>query len=243
MGSSPTKGTINIEMTTSKIFFKNEVVEISWSNTRALEELLKYQKSASIEISTRLVQFKIDYFLKNNIIEKDQHILDIGSGIGLEDLFLQKYTGNNFYLLDKDENTLSSDYKFFDSNYAFYNNKECTLDAIKTSNLDINKFKFLTPEDPWDISFDVIMSNSSWCWHYPFETYWEKVKQHLKTGGKLYIDISHQALRNTPNLIKIISEELRSTPQISFYKNHHVESDFLIWKDGYFGIAALWSKQ
>lgn len=221
-------------------------INVCWSNETQLLDLLSLQKpSESLDFCTELVQQKINFFIEKKVFVKDSFptVIDIGSGIGMEDLFLQPYTKGTFYLLDKDEIT-NQPYNAFNLNYSFYNNKTCTIDAIKTSGLDINSFKFLTPDDVWPVTFDIIMSNSSWCWHYPFEVYWKKVKSSLKPNGKLYLDISNRALEHSPTMIHEISESLQSSPDVFLYKKHNAKDRRnLLWKNGYFGIGALWSKK
>jgi hypothetical protein len=62
------------------------------------------------------------------------------------------------------------------------------------------------PEDT-----DLIMSSYSWCFHYPKETYWQKVRDSLKTGGKLFLDVR---LLQDRNMIQEINEEFKSLPTL-----------------------------
>jgi SAM-dependent methyltransferase len=145
-------------------------------------------------------------------------ILDIGSGIGVIDFFAYQYLERcaKFYLLDGDLRTRVHGNPIYSSNsvdHGFYNNRSVSKDIINSSGFDSNDFVFLEPNDAkWpNIQFDMISSYASWCWHYNFETYWSRVKDHLKVGGKLITSISEYAEKES-NIIETISKEFNSQP-------------------------------
>jgi len=227
-----------------EISIDNQPFSIEWSDPETFWTLTTLQKRLSDKVSVeRFFTRSINFLLEHNIFKKDPDatVLDIGSGIGTVDLFLQQYTGSTFHLLDKDLNENLEEYEFYSKDYKFYNDRKCTVDAIETTKLDFNKFALLDPESEL-ITYDVITSYGSWCWHYPLEVYWNKVKNNLKSNGKLYLDISTYAMANNPNLIKIISEWYNCEPVISRYTRDHRTSDpDLLWKDGSYGFNAIWT--
>jgi hypothetical protein len=140
--------------------------------------------------------------------------VDIGSGIGVKDLLLYSYVPNSkFYLIDSE----GWDEAFavsippnicYSNDYPIYNSWAPTKDAIATSNFDSSRFVIQDPSMEFPDA-DVVFSQLSWCFHYPKETYWDRVMSCLKTGGQLQLDVRILADRD---IIGEISEELKSKP-------------------------------
>jgi len=142
-------------------------------------------------------------------------IIDIGAGVSVGDLLYAKYNPESkFILIDKDEENFQEGL-CFSPNYCFYNTWSPVLDCIKTENLDSTRFNFSDGTDEWPES-DCITSFFSWCFHYPKEIYWEKVKNSLKIGGKLALDV--RILRDR-DVVEEISDEFRSKPKFIEYPN------------------------
>jgi SAM-dependent methyltransferase len=147
----------------------------------------------------------------------DPKILDIGSGIGILDFLAYQYLGNTgkFYLLDANKRTRFSNKNIYSTSsvgHGFYNSHSVSKDIIKSTEFDPDNFIFLDISDTWpNIEFDLITSFSSWCWHYPLDTYWAQVKKHLKVGGKLVLTISASDDKNS-NAVNTISSEFNSDP-------------------------------
>lgn len=120
-------------------------------------------------------------------------VLDIGSGIGIFDLYLsQIFPDTKFYLLDKSKLDSIIGYKIFVDDikdYGFYNNWDVTKDGIKTSGLNQDNFIFLDPSDNIPSNIDAIISTYSWPWHYPLNTYWDRIKDNISSNGKLFLDV------------------------------------------------------
>ena len=142
-------------------------------------------------------------------------IIDVGSGIAVVDLLLYSYLPNSsFYLVDQAQDDiedlrLSLPHTPYTINYPTYNSWRTIEDAIKTSNFDPNRFKFLNLNDAFPKDVDCVTSYLSWCFHYPKEVYWDKAMSSLKTGGKLILDVRPLHDRN---VIEEISDELKSKP-------------------------------
>ena len=67
---------------------------------------------------------------------------------------------------------------------------------------------------------DIVTSAWSWCWHYPFEVYADKLLKSLKIGGTLMLTMQNPPdLRDVP---KKISELLGSEP--IYYERHHIST-------------------
>jgi SAM-dependent methyltransferase len=142
-------------------------------------------------------------------------VVDIGCGVAISDLLLYSYIPNSkFYLVDKDgewPSNLDPAAVSYTKSHPHYNSWTPIHDAIKTSSFDKDRFHMLSPTDELPEDTDLIMSSFSWCFHYPKETYWEKVRDSLKTGGKLFLDVR---LLNDRNVIGEISEEFKSLPTL-----------------------------
>lgn len=136
-------------------------------------------------------------------------VVDIGSGIAVVDLLLANYLpSSKFYLIDKEGFKFEQGI-YFDKDYPEYNSWGPVLDAISTTGLDKDRFVFQTPDQTFPKDVDAVTSYFSWGWHYPKDTYWERVKESLKVGGKLIMDI-----RFLPDqdVVGEISEEFKCEP-------------------------------
>jgi SAM-dependent methyltransferase len=201
---------------------KNVNFSFSWSNFSELKKYVSFQHGFDSKLPddvflqklTNKIQSYCDIYLRF-IPVNSKKIISVGSGASTFELILSKYCiDSKIFLLDKSEIILGFGEKensFSESNsQGFYNSWEVVHDAIKTSNLNSNSFAFLDPEDDWDEDIDVVISLASWCWHYPFEFYADKLLKSLKIGGSLILEI-----QNTPDfrdVPKLISELLGSDP-------------------------------
>jgi hypothetical protein len=178
---------------------------------------------------TNVTQTSFNNYI-NFISPSNKKIISVGSGISTVELIISQYaTESQIFLLDKSELSRGPD-KVYDkesyfsetNNHGFYNSWDVVKDAIKNSDLNSSRYVFLDPIDDWPIDVDVIMSLYSWCWHYPFEVYSEKMLNSLKIGGTLILEI-----QNPPNfrdVSKQISELLGGDP-IFLQKKYIKQSD------------------
>ena len=143
----------------------------------------------------RQEEWNRNYDLGAYELPENANVLDVGSGIGINDLILYNYDKTcKLNMLDRDvgwQNLKGMSPEFlngYNEDYIFYNSRNITSHAISCNGYDPNRFNYMTPEDEWE-EYDLIISNWSWAWHYPLETYWEKAYNHLKPGGKLILDV------------------------------------------------------
>lgn len=157
-------------------------------------------------------------------LKNDAVILDIGSGVSVIDLLLSKYLPEStFYLLDREGFNFKPGI-YYDENYPKYHNWQPVVDCIQTSGLDAQRFTFMTPETKWPDQLDAVTSYFSYCWHYPKETYWDRILCSLKIGGKLVLDIRHIKNRD---VIGEISEDMKSLPEAHWFEDkipEHVDA-------------------
>jgi 16S rRNA G527 N7-methylase RsmG len=120
-------------------------------------------------------------------------IVDIGAGNSLIDILINiKFADKKFkFILVDSDNTypgvLSAN--FYEDGYATYNNWSFLENAIKSNNMDSSSFVTKAPDDVWsDQQVDFVFSLASWCWHYPVDTYIDKVDSLVKQGGYLHVN-------------------------------------------------------
>jgi SAM-dependent methyltransferase len=136
--------------------------------------------------------------IKDYLPKTCSSILDIGCGVAGIDVFLSEHYKDKqpiFYLLDKTsiENPIFYDFK---PKGAFYNSldaakamlirngtpERCVHLAEATDNNDIDI----------DCKVDLVISLISWGFHYPVETYLDKVYDILIEGGSVIIDVRRE---------------------------------------------------
>jgi len=132
------------------------------------------------------------------LLKKCNSILDIGCGVAGIDVLLSKHYDNpKLYLLDTD---FKNDVVYgFGNKKSFYNSLSATKNMMDFNNvlnyhiLDFNhELKNLE-------NIDIIISTLSCGYHYPVDTYLEKINKILSKNGILIIDIRE----NTDGIKKI----------------------------------------
>lgn len=160
--------------------------------------------------------WKLNHHLGVYDIPADAKVLDIGSGVAVIDLLLAaQFPNSKIYLLDKEEMNLEKDV-YYSDNYFFYHSWKPVIDCINTTKLKVDSINILNISDNWPDNLDMITSYFSWCMHYPKETYWSKVIDHLSPTGKLVVDVRNLNDRDTVNEI---TEELKVYPKKFALKN------------------------
>lgn len=157
-------------------------------------------------------------------LKDDAVIVDIGCGVAVVDLLLSKYLPQSkFYLLDREGFNFTAGI-YYDQDYPKYHSWEPIRDCINATDLDPNRFTFMSPDSDWPEQVDAVTSYFSYCWHYPKETYWNKVLNSLKIGGKLILDVRHLSDRD---IINEISEDMKSQPIAHWFEDkipEHVDA-------------------
>lgn len=227
-----------IEINTS-----DQTLTVAWSDMSLFRKYLNIQRSVLTpngDITNRPVNFiqgpdiirNVQLFYLNywdklrqlkvyDNLPKNPVILDIGSGMGILDFLAYQYLGNagQFYLVDHEEYTIPPD--IYSESYNYYHSWAVTRDIIATSNFNPDNFIFVDNTE-WPNDIDMITAWGSWCWHFPRSTYWDKVKTHLKVGGRLVVEVSqaltreNKAEESAKELIDAISEEFQCIPD-KFY--------------------------
>jgi hypothetical protein len=204
-------------------------LKIKWNDLNALAEYATLQSGlfgGAAEVITKELffskfpdwsqrQWDHRHSLGATNLPDNSVIIDVGSGIAVQDLLLHIYLPNStVYLLDKNQSEFKQGI-YYSENYPFYNSWGPVLDAINSSEFDKDRFQFLDPTDAWPEA-DCITSYYSWCFHYPKETYWNKCLESLKLGGKLVLDVR---LIHDRDIVAEISDEFGSMPSVFEYIN------------------------
>jgi SAM-dependent methyltransferase len=210
-------------MTSIKIYNNTNLVTLQWNNFHELRTWSSLQLGryyfhdmlSDIEFVVKLTertQYNWNRISSKFNLTNMLKIVDVGCGVAFFDLIASQINQQaTFFLVDKSENTLIKGGPDYQQIHGHYNNWDVVYDCINSSGLDKDRFVTIDPSDPWPSDIDLVLSTYSWCWHYPKETYWDKVIKNLKIGGILAVDI-----RNLPdrNVIQEISEEFGNNPII-----------------------------
>jgi SAM-dependent methyltransferase len=234
-------------------------LKIQWSDVADLAKYASIQSGRYLENNNDLLNLHKTHFLNWNQTFWDQRqnigtfdlpnnarILDIGAGASVVDLLLYSYIPNSkFYLVDKEEWAIkfldnSSPEICFSKNYPFYNSWKSVKDAISTSNFDMDRFVFLTPDSEFPKDVDTVTSYFSYCFHYPKEVYWEKILGSLKKGGKLVLDVR---LLKSKDIIGEISEEMKCDPvKFVLPELPKYTDNYELAESGIIGYRCMWNR-
>lgn len=197
---------------------------VKWSDVNELAKWSNIQAGLYLQDQPSSLQLFFEYFPKwyqyfwNQRFEKgmfdlpnNAKIIDIGCGVSVIDLLLASYIpGSTFCLVDKEGFKFKPGI-YYDANYPQYHSWAPVADAIETTGLDSSRFSMIGEQDAFPADVDCVTSWLSWGWHYPVETYWDKVFNSLKTGGKLILDVRALAEKD---VLGQISESMKSKPTL-----------------------------
>ncbi len=112
--------------------------------------------------------------IKKYLPKKAQNIMDIGCGLGIINIFLNKIYNNqpNFFLLDK--NRIDKVIKYgFSSDYESYNDLMETRNLLINNDISSNSINTIDIEKDFkiDAKIDLVISLKSMGYHYPIDQY------------------------------------------------------------------------
>jgi SAM-dependent methyltransferase len=127
--------------------------------------------------------------------ERCGRILDIGCGVaGIDVLLHGHFASCNpvLYLLDKSQ-VERRVYYGFERKGAFYNSLDVTSEVLTANGVAAENIHLLQATDDHRIDIDqpldLAISLISWGFHYPAETYLDRVYELLRPGGHLILDL------------------------------------------------------
>jgi hypothetical protein len=135
---------------------------------------VNYFQVEDIEKRTKELFQKEIELIKDYLPKKAENIMDIGCGLGIINIFLNKIYNNqtNFYLLDK--NKIDKVIKYgFSSDYESYNDLKETRNLLINNDIKPSSINTLDVEKDFkiDAKIDIVISLKSMGYHYPIDQY------------------------------------------------------------------------
>ena len=136
--------------------------------------LVNYFQIENIEKRTEELFQKEIELIKNYLPKKAGNIMDIGCGLGIINIYLNKIYNNNsnFYLLDK--NRIDKEIKYgFSSDYESYNDLNETKNLLINNDISSKSLHTIDVEKDIkiDSKIDLVISLKSMGYHYPIDQY------------------------------------------------------------------------
>ena len=133
--------------------------------------------------------------LINFLPSKINNVVDIGSGLGIINIFLEKHFTNkiNFTLIDKNRIEKKVTYGFCTEG-QFYNNFSLTADFLKNNGINMNQIKLIDSDDKNIINnkFDLVISLLSMGYHYPINQYLSFLKKNTHINTIFIFDVAFE---------------------------------------------------
>ncbi len=143
------------------------------------------------------------------------NIMDIGCGLGIINVNLNKIFKNSPYFFLLDKNRVDKKIKYgFSKEYESYNNLDETKNILINNDINKNKINIIDVEKKFNIEnkIDLVISLKSMGYHYPFEEYIDLIR-HCCTENTIFIFDTNETqyknilLNNYFKSVKIIYEE------------------------------------
>ena len=153
--------------------------------------------NSTSRINSKLdMESKIEFNeLINFLPSKINNVVDIGAGLGIINIFLEKHFTNNinFTLIDKNRIEKKVSYGFCPDG-EFYNNFSLTADFLKNHGIDMNKIKLIDADDKNIINnkFDLVISLLSMGYHYPINQYLSFLKKNTHKNTIFIFDVAFE---------------------------------------------------
>jgi len=155
--------------------------------------LINYFQDKYLEKNTENLFSKEIETFKNYLPNSPKNIMDIGCGLGVIDIYLNRIFKNspNFFLLDK--NRIDNKIKYgFSNNYESYNDLSETKNLLLNNEINLEQINLCDVEKPINIKekVDLVISLKSMGYHYPLENYLNLFKKHCSQNTIFIFDIS-----------------------------------------------------
>ena len=154
---------------------------------------VNYFQVEDIEQRTeKLFQKEIE-LIKNYLPKKAENIMDIGCGLGIINIFLNKIYNNqpNFFLLDK--NRIDKVIKYgFSSDYESYNDLKETRNLLINNDIRPSSINTFDVEKDFkiDAKIDLVISLKSMGYHYPIDQYLRLFQTCCNENTSFIFDVS-----------------------------------------------------
>jgi len=154
---------------------------------------VNYFQVEDIEKRTEELFQKEIELIKNYLPKKAENIMDIGCGLGIINIFLDKIYNNqsNFFLLDK--NRIDNVIKYgFSSDYESYNDLKETRNLLINNDIRPSSINTFDVEKDFiiDAKIDLVISLKSMCYHYPIDQYLRLFQTCCNENTSFIFDVS-----------------------------------------------------
>ena len=155
--------------------------------------LINYFQIKDLEKKTENLFLKEIETFKNYLPNSVKNIMDVGCGLGIIDIYLNRIFNNksNFFLLDK--NRIDKKIKYgFSTNYESYSDLQETKQILLDNNISENCLFLIDVEKEISIEnkIDLVISLKSMGYHYPFEIYYNLFKKICNKNSIFIFDVS-----------------------------------------------------
>jgi len=172
-----------------------------------------FQNTTLEQNSENLFLREVETF-KKYLPKSVKNIMDIGCGLGIIDVYLNRIFNNpNFFLLDKNRIDKKIKYGFSD-NYESYNDLSETKNILIDNQINLNQINLVDVEKDIIIEeqINLVISLKSMGYHYPFELYLKLFNQCCTKHTLFIFDLSktyfdQNKLKKYFEKIQIIYEE------------------------------------
>ena len=141
-------------------------------------------------------EFRVEFNEMFNYLPKNiNNVLDIGSGLGIINIFINDNFNNDvdFTLIDKNYIEKKVSYGF-DEKGQFYNDFNVTLNFLTINGIKEEKLNLINVDSKHIINkkFDLVISLLSLGYHYPINQYVEFFKKNTHRDTKFIFDIAEE---------------------------------------------------
>ena len=195
-------------LTDKQKFFRKRLGRFIFTNI-----LINFNQDHEIENKVeRLFESEFNS-IKEYLPQNVKNIMDVGCGLGIIDIFLNRFYQKNlnFYLLDK--NKIDKKIKYgFSQDYESYNDLEETRNLLLNNHLNENSINIIDVDKKIEIKqkIDLVISLKSMGYHYPFENYLKLFSNCCTKQTTFIFDISgnqNHLLEDYFEEIQLIHEE------------------------------------
>lgn len=157
--------------------------------------LINYFQQKDLEKKTESLFLKEIKTFKNYLPNSVNNVMDIGCGLGIINIYLNKIFNNklNFFLLDK--NRVDRKIKYgFSHNYESYNDLIETKNILLNNNFKNSCIKLINVENKIIINkkIDLVISLKSMGYHYPLEIYLNLFKKCCSKNTIFIFDVNEK---------------------------------------------------
>lgn len=116
-----------------------------------------------------------------------QHMLDLGSGLGVIDALMMTGYGTRCVLVDGEDGK-----NVVKAHGEAWGNRQAVEQFMFENNINRDMWSYYNPDQlhgQMPFVFDLVISLRSWCFHYPPKIYTQFVREHAVPGCRILVDV------------------------------------------------------